>query len=325
MVLVVLAVAILFRCLDKDSKMAKVLISYRGIPQSPGWATGDLVADAFRRNGHEVDTYGNFYKQGPSSRIPGSLTIEEVRRKQFDLALYMEMNDDDSQYLELKYIPAKVRAYWDFDVSYHPDFTASVCNYLKFDHIFCANPDFRSFFEKFAPRASILPYGFCCMKHTPNAFKSFRERKYQFAIIGSPWKERKEIVTALKDEGMDAHLITGVFREEYIQTLADTKVSINYNVQAGAGLLVMRVWESLATHSCLITNAGDHISRFLTVGDDCLVYNDIPGLVELCKKINKEPDIARRMARQGYITGQKNHSYDSRITEILETLRLSNA
>jgi len=299
----------------------KILISYRGIPQSPGWATGDLVVDAFKQLGHEVYIYGNLYKCGVSSKIPGSISIDEVKNMNFDLALYMEMNDDDSQYVELKYINARVRAYWDFDVSYHPDFTNAICHYMDFDHIFCANPDYQDFFDGIALRVSVLPYAFCNKKHTLSR-RNFHDRKYQFAIIGSPWKKREEIVKALCNEGLDAYLIADVFREEYVDTLNNTKVSINYNVSSGRGLLVMRVWESLSTGCCLLTNSDDHISRFLSVGNDCLVYKDIPGLVETCKRIDTEPWIALHVAMNGHATGMAHHTYMKRAKSILKDCNL---
>jgi spore maturation protein CgeB len=301
--------------------MSKVLISYRGIPQSPGWATGDLVVDAFKRNGHEVYTYGHYYRRGVKALLPHGLTIDQVRRDQFDLALYMEMNDGDSQYTELKYINARIRAYWDFDVSYHPQFTASVCKYLNFDHIFYANPDYRRFFSNLAPRISLLPYGFCSLKHVPNILKSIKERKYKFAIIGSPWKERKDIIKALNNEGIDAHLITDMYREDYIQALNDTQVSINYNVDKGRGLLVMRIWESLATHCCLITNSEDYIEQFFSP-DEVLTYESTASLIEICKELRNNPDTVERIARQGYIAGQRYHTYDARINTILKTLHI---
>jgi len=303
--------------------MLRILVSYRGIPDSPGWATGDLVANAFRALGHDVSVYGYYYqKRGPDGMLPKSLSYDEVIRQQFDLALYMEMNDGDAQYAELKNVKARVRAYWDFDVSYHPKFTLANIRHMKFDHIFYANPDFANLFQMCAPRISVLPYAFCSLKHVPKRVIPFRERKYKFAIIGSPWEERVKIVETLQKEGLDAHLITNKFREEYIEALNDTQVSINYNVNTGRGLLVMRVWESLGTHTCLLTNGGDHIEDFLTISNDCLVYNNDPELIDLCHKLNDDLGLAEKIARSGYTQGHLLHTYNMRAMQILDVLDL---
>lgn len=300
--------------------MVKILVSYRGIPQSPGWATGDLVCNAFKSMGHEVYTYGHYYEKSWSQPLPNSLTKEEVMRDVFDLVLYMEMNDPDPQYIELKHVRAKKRAYWDFDASYHLDHSLGLVNFMKFDHIFCANVLLKEQFGKYAT-TSILPYAFCRDKHVP---QNEVKKTMRFAMIGNQWGERQEIFDALIDASIPVDLVLDKFREEYVTALASTHVCINHNVKDGRGLLVMRVFEALGAKTCLLTNDTDGIREFLTPYGDCLVYKDIPDLVDICRRLNTPMgmSVADSVAAEGHAGGMREHTYHSRCAEILKTLHL---
>ena len=96
----------------------KILVSFRGIPQSPGWATGDFVVKAFRKLGHEVFPYGNYYQT--AERIEG-LDQTTLFRQEYDLVLFLECNDGDPQCTEWHSNgTSKTRALasWFFDTSY---------------------------------------------------------------------------------------------------------------------------------------------------------------------------------------------------------------
>ena len=297
----------------------KILISYRGIPNSPGWETGSLLADAFIELGHEVSRYGHYYQKGWDYPIGDVTPINQS--KEYDYIIYCECNDPDPQYVELKYVKARKRVYWEFDTSYHPELSAAIVNYFKFDHIFYANSRYETFFKprwfyfSHAPSISWLPYGFCQRKH----FTNFTNKKFLYTIIGSPWKERKEIYDALKDAGIEVEFITGKFREEYIKALAQSQATINFNKNEGRGLLVMRVFEALGTKTCLITNDGDDVQRVLKQGVECLVYKDTNDLIDICKRYEKGQDL-EWIANFGYERGMRDHTYEARAQEIINIL-----
>lgn len=297
----------------------KILVSYRGIPQSPGWATGDLVFNAFKSMGYEVYTYGYYY-QNPKNRLPNNLTIEQAKRETWDLVLYMECNDPDPQYVELKHLNSKKFVYWDFDASYHLDHTLGFVNYMRFDHIFCANILLKEYFKRYAP-TTILPYAFCKDKH---CIVTQPDRTMRFAMVGSNWGERQKIYEALIKERIPVDLVVNKFREEYIEALASTHVCINHNVKSGRGLLVMRIFEALGAKTCLLTNDADGIQHFLTPDQDCIVYKDIPHLIEICRGLNapKGMILADQIAEIGHKTGIDRHTYHHRCQKILRVLNL---
>lgn len=299
----------------------KILISYRGIPQSPGWATGDLLVTAFQDLGHEVYVYGYYYSEEISKwkhPLPNSILPSHIMDYEFDLHIYMEMNDPNPQYLELKHVKAKKRVAWIFDISYYEVNIMGLLHYMNFDYLFLANPNYAERIHDFMPVA-LLPYAFCPHKHLPN---SFPEKKYRFAMVGSLWKERKEIASALRDSGIPVNIIQGKFREEYVKALAESHVIINHNVEQGRGLLVMRAFETLAAKSCLVHNDGDNIEFYLDTATECKVYKNTRHLIGICKELNDDISVADWIADFGHRRALKEHSYQHRAKEILEVLCL---
>jgi hypothetical protein len=152
----------------------RILISFRSIPQSPNWATGDALAEAFRSLGHDVDIYSRYYSKtpanDPASKEPATLSrlgrpLAAVPFQQPDLHVFMECNDDDPQYLETLDIDCP-RIYWGFDDSMHWPFTCSLLNTGRFKLAFFAN-------KALVPRipgSRYLPYAADVRRFVPGQF-----------------------------------------------------------------------------------------------------------------------------------------------------------
>jgi spore maturation protein CgeB len=293
----------------------KILVAYRGIPQSPGWATGDFITDSFKRLGHEVYTYGNYYQE-PGHLLPDHINKGKLFDEEFDLVLCMDVNDDDPLYTNLRYVKARHFAYWNFDISYNPPYTYSFINFMQFNHLFCANDLYTRGLEKNTP-TTFLPYAFSIDKHRS---KEWPKKDIDFSIVGSPWGDRERISNLLKEQGVRVEFINGLFREEYINALARSHATINYNVEKGRGLLVMRIFEAMGAETCLITNDGDFVDQVAIDGLHCLVYRNQNELIDICKRHSMaELD---EIGQNGYLNGVTNHTYDCRAQEILRVLEL---
>ncbi len=295
----------------------KILISYRGIPQSPGWSTGDFVVDSFKRLGHEVYTYGNYYQE-PGHLLPDHINNGKLFDEEFDLVLYMDMNDDDPSYANLQYVKTMYFAYWNFDISYNPVHTYALINSMRFDHLFCANYLYAKQLEKNIP-TTFLPYAFSIDKHVPGEWP---KKNIDFSIVGSPWGDRERISNLLKEQGVRVEFISGLFREEYIDALVRSHATINYNVERGRGLLVMRIFEAMGAQTCLITNDGDFVDQVASPGQHCLVYRDDKVLVEMCQRWQGNLGALDNIGREGHLYGLTHHTYDCRAKEILRVLGL---
>ena len=274
-----------------------ILVSYRGIPQSPGWATGDCVVRALRKLGHSVDSYGNYYQT--SIPLQSNLNVFE---KHYDLLLYMECGDPDPQYFELKRVDARNRFSWFFDSSLYPDFWKHQVAELGTTLNFIAN----SRLVTAIGNGTYLPYAADEGIHAAPAI----DKIHDFLIIGSDRPERRHLHDDLKSIFPDkkVSLLSGVFREDYIRELAASRFVVNDIAGGGNGLIPMRPFETLAAGSTIITPRGDGVSE---LGIPCYEYGCISELSEL--------DL-RELTEEG-AWALPSHTYTNRCERILSHLQ----
>ena len=275
----------------------KIAVAYRGIPHSKGWATGDNLVRAFKRLGHEVYAYGNYYNSNErldSRELPAEL----------DLLVYCECNDDDPQYTELRQQKARARVYWDFDVDNGRQGAAKqLAKQVGFDMICHANKLYDDYFKQFAPKTIFLPYAFDDEHFHPLKIKPTAD----VAIIGTPYDKRLEYVAKLKKLGVDVQFIQGKYREDFVKAINSLKIHLNLNIfgPGGDGLLVARVWETIGCGTFLLTQRKDFIEDFFEDGEHLALFD------------NPE-ECAEKIARQGYEHGLRHHTYVARAKTILD-------
>ncbi len=285
-----------------------ILISYRGSPNIRNWECGAFIANAFRELGHEVDEYGTVYKEG------GWISEHrfDVLQKEYSLFLWTEMNDDDRIYGELKLVNAKKRCGWFFDIAMYPEFCQWLSREMKLDHVFIANMRYLDLFKN----SSFFPYA-----AAPEFFRPLTwPKKYDVALVGSDRPERQNLICRLKEAGVDAHLISGVFKEDYIDALASSKIIINDIAGGGYGLLSMRSWESPAAGALTIFEDDTALDGQFYPGVDCLIYSDIQDLIEKCKSLLKDESYLNKIRIAGQAAIQQRHTYLHRAKEILNVL-----
>lgn len=286
----------------------RIIVSYRQIPQSKGWATGDSVVRAFRKLGHSVSAFAKSYELDEWVEDPHSLINQE-----YDLLVFCECNDGDRQYLTLKNIRAKTKVSWFFDTSYYPDNLTGLASYMRFDYNFIANPEDVNKFNN----GHWLPYAADPELH-------FRKcnwpKQYDFSLVGSVRDDRLELVKQLKKRNIHCQLIGNIFRQAYVDILASSTCQINQNPVSGRGLLNMRVFEAPAAGSLLITQAGDYIDRILTHGTECFEYQSIDHLYQICEYIKNNPKEAEDMRITGQNVIMNKHTYEHRVKEMLEII-----
>ncbi len=300
----------------------KILISYRAAPRIRGWETGALVAEAFRALGHEVSEYARMYETQEWVHCADISTP-------YDLAIYMECNDPDPQYLELKYVNAKKQVAYFFDISYYPDTVFNTLRYFKFDHIFCANPIFVDLLNTRVTDdiySTYLPYAACSrfIRSVEYDLTYGYQRPIDVALVGSDRPERRDLINTLQLAGIKAQLISDVFKEKYIDALASAKIIINQNPKEGRGLLNMRFWEAQAAGALLLTEAEDlraneEKSLRLPVYTG---YTSTQDAIKMCKfYLDNLGDLKETASlNQAYII--YNHLYVDRAKKILVTLNL---
>jgi hypothetical protein len=313
----------------------KILVSYRAAPRIRGWETGAMVSRAFRKLGHEVHEYAKEYQtdrwltNGPHSDV-FSLTDSiftdmeiaerhiwprDMLKQEYDLVLNMECNDPDPQYFELVGVTTKKRAVWNFDASYYVSTALDHIARYHPDHVFFANSRFMEFGWD---SCSWLPYAADSTDH-------FRPldgpRPIDVALVGSDRPDRRKLINTLKKAGINAQLISDVFREQYVDALASSKVIINENPAEGRGLLNMRSFEAPAAGAVLLSNDKE-IAEVFTPGMQVLIYSDVEHAIMHCKMLLDYPTERIGLQVAGHFRARDSHTYENRATEILDVMGL---
>ncbi len=284
----------------------KILVSYRGAPRIRGYETGAMLAKAFRSLGHEVDEYAKIYER------PEWVALRDVFSNEYDLQVYMECNDGEPQYAELKHITTKRRVGWLFDIDMTPDYYLQLADYMKFDHCYVANTDFVN--GNFACSASYLPYAadmelFGRPLDTP--------KWIDVCLVGSDRPERRELIKNLNKNGIGAELICDVFKKDYFNVLAGSKIVVNDVAGGGANLLSMRAFEAPAAGAMLLQAATPALKDVFEVGVCCEAFHDQESLVALAKHYIENDEQRKLVAANGQYWVANHHTYVNRAQKIL--------
>lgn len=291
----------------------KIVVSYRGAPRIRGWETGAMLARGFRQLGHDVFEYGNIYKtQERLKNAPDNL-------QDVDLLLYCEMNDADPQYLELKNINARKTACSLYDTSYHQDRYRRLVDYFRFDHLFLANPLTIHEYKTWGyDNVSYLPYA--CDRELHGRSLGY-PKTMDVALVGSIRNDRMRLIRKLNRLGLTVELVSDVFREEYIDTLASSRIILNQNPRPqGLGLLNMRSMESIAAGDVLFTEADDleyNLKSGFYPVSSMIGYRSPKDLVDILPSILAQYNELRSVGQQEIF---KYHTYQNRVLSILQTM-----
>jgi hypothetical protein len=270
----------------------KILVSYRGIPESRGWATGDFVVEAFKQLGHNVDVYGNYY--GTVDKLQNKLNPFD---KEYDLFLFMECGDPEPFYKELRIVNAKIKASWFFDSALYVDYWRHQVFTVGTSPNFIGNANLVSEIQN----GIYLPYA-ASHKHYR---KLNTEKDIDYLIIGSDRPERRILLDSIKSifPSKRVELVSGVYRDDYINYLSRAKFVVNDIAGGGKGLIPMRPFEVIMAGSTLITPRGDGVSD---LGIPCYEYDSIDQLVDFVDELP---------AAQDFVI--KNHTYVNRCEKII--------
>lgn len=278
----------------------RIMVSYRGIPASRGWETGASVVRALHSLGYtdsDAYEYGNVYQT--ADRIDPIWT--RGKKPECDLLIWMECNDSDPQYTELFELRCR-KVLWDFDTAMHLDMTKALAKH--FDHVFLAN---RRYLDQI-PGSHYLPYAFDQGLVRPAAGP-----KRGAAIIGTPFPER---VAFAKAAGVE--LVTGVFRQEYVDAVARLLVHVHHHDSGGDGLLVGRIWETMGIGTCLLAQDNEELTR--TIGSGYVTYVSPEDCREGVRWLLEHPEIAEERGQQGRSVMLGKHTYRHRVREMLKVI-----
>jgi spore maturation protein CgeB len=231
-------------------------------------------------------------------------------KHEFDLHVFMEKNDGEDQHLGLKAINTARTVAWLFDTSMNEIFYENIVTYMDFDHVYCGNPDF----IKGHKNRSYLPYAAdkTLFYRSPDTPKTI-----DVCLVGSDRPERRKLIKSLQKDGVNAELISGVFKEDYINTLAASKIVVNDLAGGGANLLSMRTFEAPAAGALLLQAMSSSIYGVLEDGVTCATFHSEESLISSARfYLNNEED-RKRVTSNGQYWVLNHCSYENRAKEIL--------
>lgn len=279
----------------------RVLISYRAIPESPGWATGDFLASAFESLGHKVSKYAKVYNQDKWLENP-----QDLLKQQYDLYIQMECGDGDELYSELINVKAQKKASWWFDISLYPERWMRETSYYGPDVNFVAN---KNFLTGWKDNCYYLPYAASADKH----YRTIVNKTVDFLIIGSDRIERRALYRniSLSCPTAKVEYRNDLFREQYVDALSSARFVINDIAGGGRELIPMRPFECLISGSELITPQDDGCKG---LGLPCYEYYSSKNLTELCHNLLS----VKSQDHRDFML--QNHTYEVRVKQILEAV-----
>lgn len=285
-----------------------IIVAYRGIPHAPGRETGAGLARAFRRLGHSVYEYGNYY------RTSRRLTSNHAPANP-DLLVYCECNDDDPQYYELRSMRTTHKVYWDFDISTHPMRTLLFMWRMGFDQVYYANLLYEKTFKSLYPHSQLLPYAIDDEFHRkmPEVEKSI-----DVGLVGSPYPARVTLISTLAHAGINAQLLNGFYGGDLVRLINSLKIHLNYNTTKTRGLLVGRVWETTGCGTALLTQREDFIDMFFEDNRHVAMYSNPEECIFRCRQLLTDKDLREKIALDGMLLVHQQHTYLCRAKAILD-------
>ena len=274
----------------------RLLVAYRGIPQSPGWATGDSIVRAARMLGHDVATHGVYYQT--TTPLPDHVSPDFKP----DLVIHLECNDDGPQY-DLRRHKAR-RVYWEFDTAMHVDWTRNFLDVMKPDYVCMANAALALEFG-----AGYLPYAIDPALFGPRLGLLPRAGA---ACIGSPFGPRVEFCRAAGVE-----LRSGIYREDYVEALAHLAVSVHHHASGGAGLIVARPWETMACGTCLLAEDDPTLRLHFVPGIHYVPFTSAEECRDLLALLLEHAEEREHIAAAGFTLVHREHTYVHRVATII--------
>jgi len=271
----------------------RIVVAYRGIPHAPGRAFGDTMIRVFTDLGHEAVPYGRWYQ---TARWMGTDATG-------DLLLYLECNDADEQYHELRYFDGK-RVYWAFDAGME---RRNQPNLVRCDAAFNTNRLYGGLYC--GAKIEYLPVAFDTTSMAP-----FRGTRFGAAIIGTAFPERVAFADALGIHVIDP---PSVFYPRFVSGL---KVHVHAHNSSGPGVLVSRIWETMGLGVALLAPRTPELEELFTDGVHCVMYDGVEDARAKLIALLTDDAVRKTVAKRGRAEILKKHTFRHRALQILEAV-----
>jgi len=159
-----------------------------------------------------------------------------------------------------------------------------------------------------------LPYAYDPIVHYPMDIP----KEYDACIIGLHYPQRTDLVNRLLSNGLKVHYSIGEVYDEYRIANNKSRIGLNWSSMQD---LNARAWELAAMGLCSVQNIVPDMATFFVDGEHYLGFNNIDEAEKQVMKAMADEEMRKEIgdaARRKVLP----HTYDARIQQILETVKL---
>lgn len=145
-------------------------------------------------------------------------------------------------------------------------------------------------------------------------------------------QERIRFLKALSDRfnvdiytGSDTDFMPRIHNRGFAKTATEmpvifnqSKINLNLTAKSIRSGLSLRVFDVLGCEGFLITNYQEELPRHFTIGEDLEAYESLDDLMGKCEYYLIHENDRREIAHNGFEKVKKYHTYDTRLTQMLE-------
>jgi glycosyltransferase involved in cell wall biosynthesis len=240
----------------------------------------------------------------------------------FDLHVWVDYGEDGLN-VPLDWYPPSPSVYWCSDAHLHDkSYTYRMNTAKKFDHVFVAQKEFADRFVADGVRAESIHY----LPHAfePDCYKPHDIiNKWDWAFIGHLNSDKRiDLLDRLCKEFPNWYLGWRNSADPSYNSLDDvafklsqSKVGVNYCINND---LNMRVFETMGTKTCLLTDEIPDLTDLFIPNFHLLTFKTIDEAVEKMKWALTHDEERQAIAEMGYREVLTKHTYNHRVREILK-------
>lgn len=156
-----------------------------------------------------------------------------------------------------------------------------------------------------------FPKNFCVQVPEPKRSdlffpgKPWRERDYDVTFVGSIYRERKPIIRALSDSGLNVRVVESgsnmsvLSSEEYAELMRNSKICLSFSRSAGFHVINARAWEALSCGAVLLEQVGVETMRHFVPEREFLMFWSTDDLLNKINQVLSDESMAQALAVRG--------------------------
>ena len=160
-----------------------------------------------------------------------------------------------------------------------------------------------------------LPYAVSQRIHYPMDIP----KEYDACMIGLHYPQRDQLINRLLSRQLTVHYSMGEIYDEYREAYNKARVALSWS---SLNDLPARVWEGMGMRLAVLTNRVPDLANFFIEGEHYLGFNTVDEAVIQADRLLKDKEFADWMADNAYRKVIAGHTYDHRVSQILENAKL---